>query len=174
MEQADRPARLESLFAAHAPAVLAYARRRADSATADDVLSDVFVVAWRRLDQIPADALPWLLACARNMLADTRRGERRRAALFQRLATNVARVEPAPELTDRTLADALMSLPARDRELLLLLSWEGLSAGQAAKVLGCSRRALSMRRHRARKRLSAALLLASRTESRSTLEAFND
>ncbi len=64
MDNDQRRARLESLFAAHAAIVLAYARRRTDSTTADDVLSEVFVIAWRRLEQIPPEPAPWLLACA--------------------------------------------------------------------------------------------------------------
>jgi DNA-directed RNA polymerase specialized sigma24 family protein len=56
------------VFAAYAAVVLAYARRRTDSATADDVLGEVFVIAWRRLEQIPPEPAPWLLACARHVL----------------------------------------------------------------------------------------------------------
>jgi RNA polymerase sigma-70 factor (ECF subfamily) len=174
MEQDERRLRLESLFAAHAPVVLAYARRRTDSATADDVLSDVFVVAWRRLEQVPQDPVPWLLACARNILADAQRGERRRAELIERLRAGVPSIEPGPKLDDRALAGALASLAERDREVLLLIAWDGLSAEQAATVLGCSRRALSMRLHRARKRFSAALADAGRPEPRPTMETCND
>ena len=174
MEQDERRARLEALFAAHAPGVLGYARRRTDAATADDVLSDVFVVAWRRLEQIPPDALPWLLACARHILADVRRSERRRGALVRRIAERVPTCEPSPELTDGSLGQALISLRAPDRELLLLLAWDGLSSEQAATVLGCSQRTLSMRLHRARKRLSAALAVADRPEPRPTMEMCND
>ena len=58
MDDGERRARLEALFEAHARTVLAYARRRTDHATAADVLSDVFVVAWQRLERIPDDALP--------------------------------------------------------------------------------------------------------------------
>jgi RNA polymerase sigma-70 factor (ECF subfamily) len=79
----DEPrSRLEALFRAHGRSVRAYARRRADPATADDVLDDVFVVAWRHLDTIPTDALPWLLACARHALSNAQRADRRRARLF--------------------------------------------------------------------------------------------
>ena len=83
----DPRSRAEALFAAHARAVLGYARRRASAATADDVLSDVFMVAWRRLDDVPADARPWLLACARSALANHKRADRRRRRLIERLTT---------------------------------------------------------------------------------------
>lgn len=174
MDQDERRARLESLFVAQAPTVLAYARRRTDSATADDVLSEVFVVAWRRLEQIPPDPAPWLLACARHVLAHADRGEHRRAALIERLAATAPRTEVCSELSDGVLGGALASLAERDREVLLLVAWEGLSTEQAATVLGCSRRTFSMRLHRARKRLSAALAVIDRPEPQPTMETCDD
>src|ERR1700733_1908946 len=88
MDAEERRLRLEALFIAHADDVLAYAQRRSDAETADDVLSEVFVVAWRRLEEVPADPLPWLLACARRVLANQRRAERRRAAFVDRLSAD--------------------------------------------------------------------------------------
>ncbi|MGH2908584.1 MAG: RNA polymerase sigma factor, partial [Solirubrobacteraceae bacterium] len=64
--------RLERPFAAHAPAVRAYALRRTDPVSADDVVMEVFVVACRRLDAVPDGPLPWLLGCARRVLANQR------------------------------------------------------------------------------------------------------
>lgn len=148
--------RAEALFAAHGQAVLAYARRRARSAVADDVLSDVFVVAWRRLDDLPPDPRPWLLACARSALGNHRRAERRRLRLIERLATVLP--PPARGINDGGMvAGALASLKERDREALLLTAWEGLSVEQAAAVLGCSPEAFRKRSERARKRLASAL-----------------
>lgn len=173
MDPDDRRARFEALFAAHAPTVLAYARRRTDRTTADDVLSEVFAVAWRRLDQVPPDPLPWLPACARHVLAHARRGQHRRAALIRRLATTSPPAEAWTELADGALARALASLSERDREVLLLVAWDGLAGAQAASVLGCSRRAFSMRLHRARRRLSEALA-RDRSEPLPTMEACSD
>ncbi len=65
MTELNRRGRLEALFAEHSGAVRAYALRRIDPAAADDTVSEVFLVAWRRIEDCPADALPWLLACAR-------------------------------------------------------------------------------------------------------------
>jgi RNA polymerase sigma-70 factor (ECF subfamily) len=169
----ERRSRLERLFADHAPAVLAYARRRADPATADDVLSEVFVVAWRRLDEMPGDALPWLLGCARRVLANQRRGEHRRSALAERMA-HAHSLGFVPELDDGALADALASLTERDREVLRLVAWEDVSPERAAAVLGCSTRAFTMRLHRARKRLATALGTPTATAAQTTTEAFND
>jgi len=59
--------------------------RRVNPSTADDVVAEVFVVCWRRLDEVPVDPLPWLLGVARRVLSTQRRGERRRGALRDRL-----------------------------------------------------------------------------------------
>ncbi len=78
--------RFELLYAKHAPAVKAYVLRRAGVSTADDVVAEVFVVCWRRFEEVPVDPLPWLLGVARRVLSTQRRGERRRGALHERLA----------------------------------------------------------------------------------------
>lgn len=82
----ERRLRFELLYAKHAPVVKAYVLRRADPSTADDVVAEVFVVCWRRFEEIPIDPLPWLLGVARRVLSTQRRGERRRVALHDRLA----------------------------------------------------------------------------------------
>ena len=175
MEDDERRVRLEALFVEYGRDVLAYARRRIDITTADDVLSEVFVVAWRRLDDIPTgDPLPWLLACARRVLANQRRGERRRAAVVERLQVQAAAVQGPVEPTDGALARALGSISERDREVLLLVAWEELSAEQAASVLGCSRPTFFVRLHRARRRLSAALGADAEQDARAILEVCND
>jgi RNA polymerase sigma-70 factor (ECF subfamily) len=153
--QSGRRAQLEALFSAHAGAVRAYARRRTDAWLAEDAVSEVFVIAWRRLEEIPEDSLPWLIGCARNVLAHQRRRRQRDAALVQRLSSTT----PAENAlsADHGLRDALGRLSDRDREVLLLIAWEELTPSQAARVLGCSRNALGVRLHRARRRLAAAL-----------------
>jgi RNA polymerase sigma-70 factor, ECF subfamily len=154
--------RFERLFSANVAAVRAYARRRVDPVAADDAVSEVFVIAWRRLDDVPEDALPWLLGCARRVLAHQRRRVGRDAALVERLAMS-ARVAPTITVSDdAVLGRALAQLRDRDRELLLLIAWEGLEPAQAAEVLGCSRSAVDTRLHRARKRLAEALAQAER------------
>lgn len=162
MDDFERRSRLEALFSAYDGAVRAYARRRVDAAAADDAASEVFAIAWRRLDDVPTDALPWLLGCARRVLAHQHRRARRDVALVDRLEA-AASLGPAAVGIDRGdtgLAEALAELSERDRELLLLVAWEGLEPAEAAKVLGCSRNALAVRLHRARKRLAAALARA--------------
>ena len=166
--------RFELLYAKHAPAVKAYVLRRTESSTADDVLAEVFVVCWRRFDEVPADPLPWLLGVARRVLSTQRRGERRRGALRDRLA-ETARGSSAETIThplpatpemgdgalanvaDAVLAGALAQLSDGDRELLLLIAWDGLSPAEAATVLGIKPATARVRLLRARRRLTMAL-----------------
>jgi RNA polymerase sigma-70 factor, ECF subfamily len=82
----ERRLRFELLYAKYAPAVKAYALRRAGASMADDVVAEVFVVCWRRFEEVPVDPLPWLLGVARRVLSTQRRSERRRGALHERLA----------------------------------------------------------------------------------------
>ncbi len=153
----DRQTRFEDLYRAHAGVVRAYAVRRARSdAIADDVVSDVFLVVWRRLDDVPDQPVPWLLAIARRALANRRRSERRAAALSDRLASLRRPVAASPETGDRLL-DALASLPEPDRELLMLVAWEGLEPREIAQLLGARPGTVVVRLHRARRRLAAAL-----------------
>ena len=175
MDERERRSRLEALFVAHGRTVLLYARRRTDHATAADVLSEVFVVAWQRLEEIPADALPWLLGCARLTLLNQQRALRRRSRLFERMVASTPEAAFAIEIEhDNGLAEALSTLSEHDREALLLTAWEGLSAEQAARALGCSTRALWVRAHRARKRLTAALDRAERPTTPLRMETCND
>jgi RNA polymerase sigma factor (sigma-70 family) len=154
--------RFEQAYAAHHAAILGYALRRAGSADdAADVIAETFLTAWRRIDDLPAgeDARPWLYGVARRVLANQRRGERRRTALGERLRSELASEpyyrEPTPGLDGA--AAALRRLGDGDREILTLAGWEGLDAGQIAVVLGCSRNAARIRLHRARRRFAAAL-----------------
>jgi RNA polymerase sigma-70 factor (ECF subfamily) len=152
--------RFEALFLEHAEAVLAYAARRSDRDTAQEVLADTFVVAWRRLASVPDPALPWLLGVARRVLANERRSFRRAQALTLRLVLEPRGcvAEPTDEVDARLSAQAaLRLLPPREREVLELLAWEGLSTAEAAEVLECSQRLLAVRVHRARRRLRGYL-----------------
>ncbi len=127
---------------------------------ADDVVADVFVIAWRRLEEVPEDPLPWLLGVARRVLGNRRRGERRMAALLDRL-TSEQLAGRGDELVSAdhgsAVLRALHSLTDRDQEVLLLVAWDGLDRQQAAAVLGVSTGAFAVRLHRARRRLVRAL-----------------
>ncbi len=88
----ERRIKFELLYGEHAPAVKAYVLRRAQASVADDLVAEVFMVCWRRLDELPAEPLPWLLGVARRVLSTQRRGERRGVALCRRLAEDGAAV----------------------------------------------------------------------------------
>lgn len=152
----SRESRLEELFAAHGRAVYAFARRRASAADADEVVSETFLVAWRRVDDLPDDPLPWLLGAARLCLRNLTRSEARRSALRLRL-TDVPTPAPQEATTSSRVVQALARLSPAEREAITLLAWEGLSPAEAAVVLGCSRAAIYLRVHHARRRLGADL-----------------
>lgn len=159
--QGERQRRFEAAYAAHHGPVFGYVlRRTSNSDDAADVIAEIFLTAWRRLEDMPPgpQARLWLYGVARRVLANHYRGERRRWALADRLRADLA-VHRPPEHTGELaqIAQAFRGLPAADRELLALASWEGLDHGQIAVVLGCSRNAVRIRLHRARKRFTAAL-----------------
>ena len=127
-------------------------------------MAETFLVAWRRLDDVPDDPLPWLLVVARNTIANQRRSAARRhrtlteVALRQRLEQ--ASSDAAPEdvaVTRATMIAALATLTATEREALLLTAWDGLDDVDAARVAGCSPRTFRVRLHRARRRLDHAV-----------------
>lgn len=150
-----RRKRFEEVFDAHFRAVSAYTRRRAGQAEAEDAVAETFLVAWRRLDEVPSDAKPWLLGVARRVLANQRRAAGRRAALTHRVRQER---EHEAELVRRPwILEALERLSDGDRELLLLCAWDGLSMDEAAVALGCSRTAVKVRLYRARSRLRTEL-----------------
>jgi RNA polymerase sigma factor (sigma-70 family) len=158
----DRARQLEALFAEHARAVRAYALRRIDPSTADDIVSEVFVVAFRRLEEIPDEPLPWLLVTARRLLANHRRAVGRREAATAQLTALHANVARGDIVGESELLGALARLSERDREILLLVAWEELDPTSAAEALGCSRATFAVRLHRARRRLATAMALTKR------------
>ncbi len=148
----------EQVFNDSYEAVTRYVARRVAPDAVQDVVSETFLVAWRRHGELRGRPLPWLLGIARRTAANQRRGSARRAALDERL-----RAEPpsvgfhAPLGEDAQLALALSTLPERDREALLLVTWDGLDHATAARVMGCSTGSLTVRLHRARRKLARAL-----------------
>lgn len=156
-----RAERFEQLFREGYPLVRAYALRRAAPDVAQDVVADTFLVAWRRLDDVPADALPWLYATARRVLANQRRSAARGVALAQRLGVTAgagSSVDLGDSVADAELVRlALDRLSDLSREALMLVAWEGLDGARAARAAGCSKAAFAVRLHRARAQLAGAL-----------------
>jgi RNA polymerase sigma factor (sigma-70 family) len=160
--ESEQTRRFDALFAAYSPDIVAYCRWRAPSASdAQDAVAEVFLTAWRRLDQLPEGdaARVWLYATARRVIANQRRSSRRRVALQERLALEAAaRPQERPPLDgeERLVHAALRRLGPRDREVLLLAEWEGLTPAQIATVVGCLTVTARGRLHRARRRFRAA------------------
>ena len=155
--------RFRHVYADHFDRVLGYALRRvARPEDAADVVAETFLVAWRRLGDVPEEPRTrlWLYAVARRVLANQRRGDRRRTALGERLGAELATCVPdhAVAVADRLrYADALERLPERDREVMLLHLWEGLEPCEIAEVLGISAMASRTRLTRSRARLRRIL-----------------
>jgi RNA polymerase sigma-70 factor (ECF subfamily) len=145
----------------HGREILAYAlRRTSDPEDAADLVAETFLVAWRRLEDVPPDsqARLWLYGVARRTRANQRRGERRRERLGERLRADLAPAlaEPSEPPGPDALA-ALGRLGPEDREVLRLSAWEELLPSEVAAVLGISAVAARSRLHRARRRLRREL-----------------
>jgi RNA polymerase sigma-70 factor (ECF subfamily) len=152
----------EALYLATARDILAYVRRRT-SGDADDLVAEVYAVAWRRRSALPAPLLrrAWLFGVARTLLKAAGRRQVRDRELLGELAT---RPETEPEAhadadaRDRTspvVAAALARLASHDREVLQLVAWEGLTPAELAVALGVRPGTARVRLHRARQALAS-------------------
>lgn len=159
----DPRARLEQLYADNYERIRGYALRRTDTVEdAHDVVSETFLVAWRRLDDVPDGdrAVLWLYGTARKVLSNQHRSNRRRRRLMHRLRSQPPppiHVPSAHEPDTQRVATAFARLTPDDQEILVLTGWEQLDPGQLAIVLECARSTARVRLHRARKRFAAAL-----------------
>lgn len=157
--------RVGALYATHAARLFAYARRYGPPELAEDLVSDAFVVAVRRHGELPddtAEAYAWLVGTVRKIAAN----QRRRDASFERYWREAVRTywrAGTGDSPERVIAErdaclsALAKLSESDRDLLLLVAWDGLTPEQAGAALGISRRTLAVRLHRARQRLTLHL-----------------
>lgn len=162
----DPEARFQALAQVVVEPLYRYLVRRAEVDVVDDVLSETLLVLWRRLDDVPGlgagpavdpdDVLPWCYGVARGCLANARRADRRRLRLVERLTRTREALPTAP--ADHTdLHAALDKLGALDREVVLLWAWEELTPRQIAEVTGMTSNAVSIRLHRAKKKLAGLL-----------------
>ena len=138
-----------------------YLLRRASSADAADVLNDTLLVLWRRLDDVPAAALPYAYGVARRSLANHRRAAGRHLRLVRRLAGQRDDHGPDPaatiEQTDPALTAALGTLTPAEREIVHLWAWESLEPREIAAVVGTTANAVSVALNRARRKLADRL-----------------
>lgn len=173
-----RARQFEGIFRACYSRVLGYAIRRTDDRTAaEDAVSETFLIAWRRLDVVPGEPLPWLLGVARKVLANQRRAAGRRAPDGPLVPLEaVADRDPGAVVADlvadrQAFATAFAALSAADREVLALVSWDGLSAPEAAAVLECKPATFHLRLHRARRRLLKELAASGHSFGERTTES---
>jgi RNA polymerase sigma-70 factor (ECF subfamily) len=155
----DAQAGFRALYAqAYAPLRRWAQHRGIRGADADDVVAEVFTIAWRRFDDIPADAaIPWLYGVARNVARNHARGVQRRARLQRLAPRDVTAPAPDEPFDARVMHAALAVLREEDREVLRLVAWDGVDVAQLPIALGCSAGAARVRLHRARQRFADAV-----------------
>lgn len=145
-----------------------YLLRRTSADMVDDILAEAMLVLWRRIDDVPGlgsapgslpdpdDVLPWCYGVARGCLANARRADGRRLRLVERLIRTQEQL-PAGVADHSDLHAALAALGALDREVVRLWAWEGLAPRQIAEATGLTSNAVSIRLHRAKKKLAEQL-----------------
>ena len=172
-----RKERFDPLYRKYSRYVLGYALNRGLTLEeAQDVVAETFLVCWRRLDEVPSDALPWVMATARKLMANHWRSNRRRNATKERMTEALSHTSQNAASVDHSihvpeLETALNLLSAKEREAILLVTWDGLSHAEAAKIAECSRATFAVRAHRARSHL-VEYLDGFRTNVPSEVEAF--
>jgi RNA polymerase sigma-70 factor, ECF subfamily len=160
-DDVDDEAVFRSVFEATYEDLLRFVERRVPPLAAEDVVAEVFLVAWRRLSDVPAvpeEARAWLFAVAQRSLANQRRGDARRLSLQVRIgqqapAETISEDHSAAVAARVDLAHAWSRLSPGDQEVLTLTGLDQLTGPQAAQVLGISPTAFSLRLLRARRRL---------------------
>jgi RNA polymerase sigma-70 factor (ECF subfamily) len=156
--------RFQRIFQANYASLIGYALRRTASVEdAADAVAESFLAAWRRLDEVPDDdeARLWLYGIIRRVMANQRRTERRRTNLAERLGVELAGLRVLADNHEASDLDAIargfQRLSDAERDLLGMVTWEGLGTLELAKVLGCTKGAARVRLHRARRRLAQEL-----------------
>lgn len=166
----DEPDVFAELFNRYADDIHRYAARRLGTEVADDLMAETFVIAFqqrRRYDLSRPHARPWLYGIITNLVGQHRRSEARRLKALSRVAaTSPAEGEPladrvaarvSAESSRAELAGALAELPARHRDVLLLIAWGDLDYAEAAEALDVPLGTVRSRLHRARTKLRRAL-----------------
>ncbi len=158
----DVSAKFESVYENFYPDVYAYCRRRLDSSATEDVVAEVFLTAWRKIEDLPAgsEALLWLFRVAYRAIGHQWRSVSRRGKLDSKLRSLGGGVVPSTEAfvvqndQARLILEAASRLKAMDREVLRLASWEQLSHADIGRVLDMSTDAVTQRLYRARKSIT--------------------
>ena len=157
--------RFEDLYEEHRLDVLAYCIRRLGRDDAADACAETFLVAWRRLDEIPPppETLPYLFGIAHRVVSNQFRSLRRRVRLDARLMSMGVSAAPDPSVLvvqsshQQEVVAAVRRLKPKDREIVMLYAWEDLPRETIAQMMGMTRSALDQRIHRANDRLARIL-----------------
>jgi RNA polymerase sigma factor (sigma-70 family) len=158
-------AKFRQIYDGHFVAMRSYCLRRLPVSEVNDAVAEVFLVVWRRIDDVPnGDEAPlWLYGIARNVVRNADRSMRRRDRLHGRLRPFRSPPAPDPETLvvrrseESEALEELAELRPADQEILRLSVWEELSNTEIAEVLGIDAHAVTMRLTRARNRLAGRL-----------------
>jgi RNA polymerase sigma-70 factor, ECF subfamily len=160
----ERERQFQELYGATSKPLLAFiARRATTSEEATDLLAEAYIIAWRRLDEIPhsPESTLWLFGVARNLLMKSNHQQRSQQNLVHDLTQELARLAAYRPDTDIGLTDkmhaCLHRLPPKQREILLMTAWEGLKPREIAKITGSSANIVRVRLHHARQQLAREL-----------------
>jgi RNA polymerase sigma-70 factor (ECF subfamily) len=157
----DAEAEFDKVFRELYPRVLAFALRRcSEREVAEDVANEAFLIAWRKWDQLPEEQFAWLAGTTRKLLANVRRGDSRRVPASwngEEPLLNPSESVEEEVMRRRLLRDSFARLSERDKEVLRLIFWDGLTNREAAQVMGCSYSVFTLRLYRARRRFSEAI-----------------
>lgn len=162
------PEGFAEIFDRHGPAIQRYLARRVGADVADDLTAETFLAAFhkrKRYDQTRGDARPWLYGIATNLVSRHRRAEVRWYRLRQAVPperdqdshADAVAAQVTAQAMSRLLAVALAELAERDRDVLLLIAWEGLAYDEVATALAIPVGTVRSRLNRARRKVRDVL-----------------
>jgi RNA polymerase sigma factor (sigma-70 family) len=162
------PERFAVLFDRHAPHIYRYLARRAGPQVADDLVAETFLVAFAKRDRYDlsyCDARPWLYGIATNLAGQHRRDEARQFRIRQAAVADLevpghaerVAADVTAQATRALLGRALATLPAGDRDVLLLIAWEQLTYQEVSRALAIPVGTVRSRLHRARTKVRQVL-----------------
>jgi RNA polymerase sigma-70 factor (ECF subfamily) len=163
------PELFAQVYDRHAAAVHRFLARRVGPQLADDLAAQTMLTAFdtrRRFDAGRGSALPWLYGIAANMLRHHTRAESRHLRALSRLDPYPLEQRHDETVSDRVSAEAagrrlaagLARLNQHERDVLLLVAWEGLGYEEVSHALGIPLGTVRSRLHRARTKMRTALL----------------
>jgi len=161
VEPQDAAALRSALRSASDDLLRYFERRVRNREDAADLLAETMLQAWRRREVLPDEderRRMWLFTIAAHVLANQRRAVRRRSALAEQLRSHLLHAEPVADPAEATaVRDAVLRLHAAQRELVMLIHWDGFTIVEAAELLGLNPSTARSRYAAAREQLRQAL-----------------